>query len=192
MVNMKNTSYTEIAIETKGADNSANPLSKTYQYEYALLCAVSDLFGSVVNRSNVEPLKLYFAELPDEKKETGSVAAPQTPGTKKKTKEDFLKEVSALVEDKVCGHVEFPMMHICRAEMSVIPEEDGTHTFCFTDGIYGFSVHINVPRKGRPKEIEVTDLRKGHTPKPGADNKKEERGRKTSVVGIMAKRGECA
>ena len=99
-------------------------------YEYALLCAVSDLFGSVVNRSNVEPLKLYFAELPDEKKETGTMS--QSPGTKKKTKEDFLKEVSALVEDKVCGHVEFPMMHICRAEMSVIPEEDGTYTHLLT------------------------------------------------------------
>ena len=190
MDNMKNTSYTEIAIETKGADNSSNPLSKTYHYEYALLCAVSDLFGSVVNRSNVEPLKLYFAELPDEKKETGAMS--QSPGTKKKTKEDFLKEVSALVEDKVCGHVEFPMMHICRAEMSVIPEEDGTHTFCFTDGIYGFSVHINVPRKGRPKEVEVIDLRTGKRLDPQDEKKKEEGRRRSSVVGMSVKRGECA
>ncbi|MCR4787146.1 MAG: hypothetical protein K5888_01030 [Lachnospiraceae bacterium] len=192
MDNMKNTSYTEITIETKGTDHSQNPLSKTYLYEYALLCAVSDLFGSVESRSNVEPLKLNFAELPDERKETGKVAEQLPAGNKKKTKEEYMKEVSNLVEAKVSGHVKFPMMHICRAEMSVIPEEDGTHTFCFTDGIYGFSVHITVPRKGHPREIVVIDLRTGQRLDPKDEKKKKEGRRRSSVVGMSVKRGECA
>lgn len=49
---------------------------------------------------------------------------------------------------------------------------DGKHTFTFTDGIYGFSVRLDMAGKGRPKKIEVQNLGSVH-PADGTDTKKE-------------------
>ena len=137
-----------------------NPLTKTYQYEYALYKTVADMFDSVVVKSRlIDSLKLYFAELPDT------------------SKADFLREVNLLVQKDVIGHIDFPMMHICSAEVRTEVEKDGTHTFVFSDGIYRFSVHIDVPRKGHPRKITVNgheDKKEG--PKgPGASALAENR-----------------
>ncbi len=158
MGNNKFNSYEVVDIDMIGKEPySSNGPSKTGIYEYALSETVSELFESVVRRSNMEPLSLCFAELPDRRPENDD-----TPGTKKKrTKDDYLNEVRALVEKFVVGHVGFPMMHACAAEMYAIRGEDGTHKFYYTDGIYGFSVKIPVPKKGHPDKLEVTDLVQG-------------------------------
>jgi hypothetical protein len=40
-----------------------------------------------------------------------------------------------------------------------ILEEDGSHTFIFTDGVYGFSVHLDMYRNRELKKIRISDLR---------------------------------
>ena len=47
---------------------------------------------------------------------------------------------------------------ICRAEAHVVTEGDGTHTFIFTDGVYGFSVHLKMQGKWKPVGIETKKL----------------------------------
>ena len=154
-----------------------NPLTKTYQYEYALYKTVADLFDSVVIKSRlIDSLKLYFAELPggpvDEARTLGDAEADQA-SAKTRSKSDFLREVNLLVQKDVIGHVDFPMMHICSAEVRTVLEEDGTHTFVFSDGIYRFSVHIDVPRKGHPRRIAVNghDGKKASADNPGTPRK---------------------
>ena len=39
-----------------------------------------------------------------------------------------------------------------------MPEKDGTHTFVFTDGIYGFALHMVMPGRGREAAIKVEQL----------------------------------
>ncbi|MBR5377085.1 MAG: hypothetical protein IK139_07375 [Lachnospiraceae bacterium] len=155
-----NRNYTEVSLEVNGYDrNYRNPLTKTYCYEYALYRAVSELFASVVCESRlIDSLNLYFAELPDGSETDGN---GQKASGKTRTKADYIKEAGELVKRDVIGHVTFPMMNICAAKAQTFTEEDGTHTFLFTDGIYGFSVHMEAPSKGRPEAITVKDLHTG-------------------------------
>lgn len=151
-----------------------NPLTKTYQYEYALYKTVAGLFDSVVVKSRlIDSLKLYFAELPGGQIDESDPAA----SGKTRSKADFLREVNLLVQKDVIGHVDFPMMHICSAEVRTVLEKDGSHTFVFSDGIYKFSVHIDVPRKGHPKKITVNghDGRKAGPKGPDASALAENR-----------------
>ena len=146
--------FREVSIDGIDADRHyRNPKTKQFQYEYALYETVSALFESVRCRSmNMESLRLYFEELPQAKEK-------EIPGEKKKyTQTDMLEEVAALVAKDVAGKVSFPMMHICACESQCVLDDDGSHTFIFSDGIYGFSVHMDVPRNGRPKKIKVKNL----------------------------------
>lgn len=135
-----------------------NPLTKTFQYEYALYRTLADLFEKVVCMSkNVESLGLYFSELPQRAAKPDEESGQDT-GSKKKTQEKVLDEVAELVSRDVIDHINFPMLHRCAAYAYTIPEKDGSHSFVFSDGIYGFSVHMDVPKKGHPKKIEVSSL----------------------------------
>ena len=137
-----------------------NPLTKVFQYEYALYEAVSDLFAALKCRSMcVDSLKLYFRELPHTPEQNSELGEEVTEEEKKKkTQEDLLSRMTLMVARDVIGNITFPMMHICQAEAKVAIEMDGTHTFIFTDGVYGFTVHIDMQRKGHPKRIEVQNL----------------------------------
>ncbi len=167
-----NGSYREISLEVNGYDrNYRNPLTKTYCYEYALYRTVSELFDSVICDSRcIDSLNLYFAELPDGSDKNGIGQTEQVSARKTRTKADYIKEVGELVRRDVIGHVTFPMMNVCAAEVKTFTEADGTHTFLFTDGIYGFSVRIKALSKGRPEGITVKDL---HTGKKKSDKKEE-------------------
>ena len=158
----KNTikNYKEVKLDSNGHEEDRsrkNRLTKIFQYEYALYLTVSDLFESVRCRSMcVDSLKLYFMEL-GHKKENDEIYA----GNKRKnTREDLLEEMGSLVSRDVIGRVSFPMMHICSAEVRTIPEENGTHSFVFSDGIYGFKIQLDSQGKGHPTKIEVTNLGK--------------------------------
>ena len=157
--------YKEVRIDRNGRGEDRtyrNPLTGIFQYEYALYLAVADLFESVRCKSMcLESLKLYFCELGHKKgsaENDGNSGGSDDEMKSKKTQEDLLNEMKRLVDRDVTGNVSFPMMHICSAEVRTRAEEDGSHSFIFTDGIYGFMLHLDIQRNGRPKKIEVTDL----------------------------------
>ena len=170
MKKFQETGYKEVNLDgiTAMADRTyRNPLAKTLQYEYALYLTVADLFGSVRCRSMcIDRLKLYFSELGHrpQKSGVGTDAADMQEGIIKKcknTREDMLSKMEILVKRDVIGHINFPMMNICTAAVRTIPEKDGTHSFIFTDGIYGFRLHLETEGTGSPKRIRVTSLRRG-------------------------------
>lgn len=148
---MRNTkNYSEVKLNglAGGFDRAyKNPLTKTYQYEYALYVTVCELFESVQCRSMcIDRLKLYFRELPHASEHAAEGGNEGMEKKKHLTQEQLLAKMRTMVERDVVGHVTFPMMPICRAEVCVIPEEGGTHTFLFTDGIYRFGVRMNMQK----------------------------------------------
>jgi hypothetical protein len=162
--------YTEIKLDNgKGLDKFyVNPLTKTYQYEHALLTIVSDLFKETETSSLLpDRLRLFFNELPIRKevqeeirkqKEAMGQASDGNEPCHKKTRDSVMEEVRALVERDVVGNVDFPMMHQCRAQVRVLPRQDGSHTFLFTDGVYSFSVRLDFGAKlkgQKPKRVIV-------------------------------------
>ncbi len=163
-----NKGYKEVRLDNngRGVDRSYhNPLSKVFQYEYALYTVVSGLFESVRCRSLcISNLEAYFMDLPMRSDEDDDKKM------NKKTQEKLIAEVSALVARDVAGKINFPQINICAAEAAAIPEEDGMHTFVFTDGIYGFKLHMTMPGKGKPIGISVSDLySKGRDKKPAGE-----------------------
>ncbi len=153
------TSYKDVTCSFATGDfdpRYKNPLTRTFQYEYALYRSVAGLFEKVICKSkNVENLSLYFSELP-EKTVRSENEYGQNTGRKKHTQEKVLDEVMGLVSRDVIEHINFPMIHRCAAYAYTVPEKDGSHSFVFTDGIYGFAVHMDVPAKGHLGKIEVT------------------------------------
>ncbi len=164
MIKKANTNYKEVKLDGRYKDSDGacgNPLTRAYQYEYALYLAVSDLFESVRCRSMcVESLLLYFRELPHRKDHHGDseMSAEKGTGNTKKTQEDYLDEMKMLVSRDVVGRIRFPMSHICAAEVRVVLENDGKHSFIFSDGIYGFRVRLHMPGKGHPDGIAADNL----------------------------------
>ena len=158
---MKN--YTEISLDNngKGYDRFyTNPMAKVFQYEYALYLTMADLFESVRHQSLcIETLKLYYVELPLGKVSSDCEDGSMLENAEKKggkTQEALIEEIKKMVDRDVIGHVTFPQMNICAADVRVIPEKDGTHSFVFTDEIYGFKLHLDMPKfKGHPVGIKV-------------------------------------
>ena len=162
--------YTEIKLDDgKGLDKYyVDPLTKNYQYEHALLTTVSDLFQETKTASLLpERLRLYFNELPIRKEaQAQALAQKEAMGQEvngevsipKKTRESVMEEMKSLVARDVEGKTEFPMMHQCKAHVRVLPLEDGTHAFRFTDGVYSFTVRLDYGEKkksSKPKRVIV-------------------------------------
>ena len=155
------TKYTEVKLDNTVMDGKyKNPLTQTYRYEYALYRAVTELFASVECRSMcIESLRLYFMEMPHSTEKSLEKNREEDPeDKKKKTQEGLLQEMAGMVASEVAGKIKFPMMHICRAEAHVVTEGDGTHTFIFSDGVYGFSVRLKMQGKWKPVGIETKNL----------------------------------
>ena len=166
--------YTEVKLDGgKGLDKFyVNPLTKTYQYEYALLTTVSGLFKETQTSSLCpDRLRLYFNELPirkevqeearAQKEAMGQTVTGDEP-CNKKTRDSVMEEIKTLVARDVEGNVEFPLMHQCRAYVRILEREDGSHTFLFTDGVYTFTVRFDKFRKGHPVNIRVKSYKGGH------------------------------
>lgn len=168
-----NRSYKEVTLDGQGFEkNYRNPLSKVFRYEYALYTLLCGWFGSTVCRSMcVESLSLYFKELGRRPKTVAERDALSDKEKKRVTQEDILDEVTARLEQDVKGHITFPMMHECRAEVSIVPTGDGTHKLIFTDGIYGFSVRPVFSSRGKFKKLEVKDIRPIRVKDGGKDDK---------------------
>ena len=132
--------------------NYTNPLTKQYQYEYAMYSIVSGMFEGVECRSlTLEQLKLYHAELVKESRSDNS--KEKYSYTKQK---ELDNEVLAMVKRDVVGHIEFPQMNICKAEVKIRKDKNGSHSFTFTDGVYSFTLRMQAPRKGRRGRILVS------------------------------------
>lgn len=143
--------YKEVKIDCGGIERFYhNPLTKAFQYEYALYEVMSGMFEAVSCRSMcIESLRLFFKELPH----TAEQGMTMEEGDEIRShlkQEDALSEIAFLVERDVKGHINFPMMHACHTEVHVSTGKDGTHTFIFTDGIYGFSVRLDFGEKNDP------------------------------------------
>lgn len=151
--------YSEVKLaETEFGRDYKNPLTARFQYEYALYRAVSDLFSSVrCNSMCIESLKLYFRELPpiSKNEETPEYSSS---GKKRKSQESLLAEASMLVTRDVVSKITFPQINICQSEVNVLTQSDGTHTFLFSDGVYGFTVSLDMKGNGHPKGILIEDL----------------------------------
>lgn len=156
----KNSNYKEVTLETNGFErNYRNPLAKVFRYEYAIYMLLCQWFGSTVCRSMcIGSLSLYFKELGRRPEFACERECPENDEKKRTTQEDILEEVSRRLEKDVQGHITFPMMHECMAEVSIVPEGDGTHKLIFTDGIYGFSVRPVFSKRGEFKRLEVKDM----------------------------------
>ncbi len=132
--------------------NYTNPLTKQYQYEYAMYSIVSGMFEGVECGSLIlEQLKLYHAELVKESRSDNS--KEKYSYTKQK---ELDNEVLAMVKRDVVGHIEFPQMNICKAEVKIRKDKNGSHSFTFTDGVYSFTLRMQAPRKGRRGRILVS------------------------------------
>ena len=155
-------SYKEVRIDnTSGFDGRhyRHPMTKVFQYEYALFLTVSDLFSEVSYRSMcIDRLELYFKELPHAAKITDNEDDEEENLIDYRTQEGYIATIKALVERDITGKIISPMIQACRAELLVGLKEDGSHTFTFTDGIYGFTVCLLMSPKGRPIRIRVRNL----------------------------------
>ncbi len=170
--------YKEVNLDGRGSDkNYRNPLTNVFQYEYVLYTTVSELFASVKCRAMcIDSMKLYFKELPHGKDRTGDEKEAEIEeGKKKMTQEGLIAELAVMVSRDVVGHISFPMMNICQAEVRVTVEENGTHTFIFSDGIYGFSVRLDMPeKKKKPEKIIVENIGSVHPVKISGKNTEPE------------------
>ncbi len=107
----------------------------------------------------VESLSLYFKELGSRPKTAAEREDLSEKEKKRVTQEDILEEVSERLDKDVRGHITFPLMHECMAEVSIVPTGDGKHKLIFTDGIYGFSVRPVFSSRNKFMRLEVKDLR---------------------------------
>ena len=115
-----------------------NPLTGQFQAEYALYEAVSKLFAGISCKSlTLESLKLYHAELSE------------------RSKEDLRENIENLIGRFLTGKVCFPDMNICRAEVMIRNNADGTHRFTFTDGVYSFSLQLKTSLKSKKMYLKV-------------------------------------
>ena len=137
--------YREVKLDGMLPDRSyKDPMTKIFQYEYALFEEISALFGGVSYRSKaIDRLRMYFYELPVGGEGRHSNDPEEVPaGKKKRTREAVREKIRNYVLRDVAGQITFPMMDACRVYMKVIENPDRTHTFIFTDEIYEFSVRL--------------------------------------------------
>ncbi len=191
MVQKNVKTYTEVKIAgTDFRRSYRNPLMKVYQYEYALYEAASGLFRRVECKSmSIENLRMYFLELPPKDMNVDDDLLSGTEGNNdsaqkppKMNREKVLKEMEVLVADKVSGKVLFPMMDRCAADASTVMAKDGTHWFVFTDGVYGFALHLIFGDRGKLSGIEVRDFNHKMTPVKAEDKKGKASGKNKKSV----------
>ena len=108
-----------------------NPLSKVYQYEYAVYVILSSYFRSVKCNSNtIKTLKMYYSEL-----------------VKTTAKGNFSYEDQYLIEEEsedlilhaILGNIRMPHMSKRDARVIISTNEDGTHSFTFLSEEYSFT-----------------------------------------------------
>ena len=126
-----------------------NPMTKVFQYEYALYMLTADLFARVVCRSSVtvERVGLYYAELSKMSKKEERISYEK--------QYELEQEMQSLIQRDVIGKVAFPGMHMCHAELTIRTREDGSHIFVYSDGVYGFELTLKWDQKNRCVGIAV-------------------------------------
>lgn len=163
---VENKQYQEVILDNNGYGGPGfrytNPLTKVFQYEYALVSEISNLFKEVkTNSMCVERLKLYFRELPVEKNGEHQDEDEKIEGVddkKRKTDKEVLEEIRNMVNRDLIGKVRFPKMQECMAELLTISKEDGKHIFVFTDGVYTFSAELIIKKKNKPCAIKIREI----------------------------------
>ncbi len=152
--------YTEVKIDGASYEKSyRNPLTKIFQYEYGLYAAMTELFDHVECKSMcIESLRMYFKEMPLRGQDGSSAKNKDPKKNIEMNQEKLLENMRMMVSSDVTGNITFPMMEKCAAEVTTITRKDGTHWFIFTDGIYGFALHLTMEKNKKPVAIEVKEL----------------------------------
>ena len=131
--------------------NYTNPLTRQYQYEYAMYKIMSDRFAGVECRSlAIDQLRLYYTDLVKESRNANDKV-----NYSHAKQETLDSEVQHMLERDVDGHIYFPQMNICKAEVRIRRDKNGCHGFTFTDGIYSFTLRMEAPDKKKRGRIVV-------------------------------------
>ena len=130
-----------------------NPLTTIYHYEYALYLVLTELFRSVECKSKtLETLRIYYAELT-------SVSASGKCSYEKQF--NLEEKCENMARKMILPKIHSPGANTKNAKVSVILNEDKTHTFTFKCGEAHFSYRFVL------KEIERKE--------PGTDSPEETR-----------------
>ena len=130
----------------------SNPLTALYQAEYALVKVVSELFAGVSCESlTLEQLKLYYADLVKSR-----TCADGSEGFSYGKQRRLDEDVERMVRHCFAGESVFPGMGICRAELEIRQNDDGSHSFTFTDGLYAFTLRFRRKEGKRTLSLELS------------------------------------
>jgi len=133
-----------------------NPFSKIYQYEYAIYLILSSYFKSTTCESRaIETLRLYYADL---------VKTTASGNCSYEKQYQIEEESEALIKNAILGNIRMPHMNRRDAKVTVIRNEDGTHTFTFRSGKDSFTYRLMLEeeenskpkREDEPKHFKVS------------------------------------
>ena len=128
--------------------NYRNPLTKTYQYEYAMLLELGRLFRSTTSRSMcIETLRLYYAELV-KTNDNGKISYSK--------QLEMEEECNKIIKRDFIDRLSLGVLSEADAKITVKKHKDGTHIFIYDCGD-GRRFAVRMTRKF-PKKIKVKDL----------------------------------
>jgi len=125
-----------------------NPLTKTYQYEYAMLLVIDRLFRSTSSRSMcIETLRLYYSELVKTNDNGNLSYARQI---------EMEEECEKIIKRDFIDKIKIGSLAETDAVISVKQTKDGSHIFIYDCGV-GRRFAIKMSRR-YPKRISVKDM----------------------------------
>ncbi|MBR4582157.1 MAG: hypothetical protein IKO32_13080 [Lachnospiraceae bacterium] len=132
-----------------------NPLTKVYQYEYAIYSLLTGYFKSTeCNSRAIESLRIYYSEL---------VSVSATGKCSYEKQYELEEKCKALIHKCISGKVRMPHASRRHAKVIVTPNPDKTHTFTFQSGKDSFSYRFvieEVKDEEPEKEKKNQDLKK--------------------------------
>ena len=134
-----------------------NPLTKVYQYEYAIYTILSSYFKSVKCESNaIETLRLYYSEL---------IKTNSNGHDSYEKQYEMEEEVERLIQKSLIGKITMPAIQDRDVHVTVTRNEDETHSFTFESGSYSFTYRLvleeiedkrpNSDKIQRPKKYKI-------------------------------------
>ena len=117
-----------------------DPFKRAYQFEYSLYNQIAMLFAKTSCRSMAaDRLYLYYREAPYVQESENSDQSMKPSDV----------AISRLLQRDVLGHINFPMINECQANVHIRTLANGLHEFIFTDDIYTFAVSLRMDRTYR-------------------------------------------
>ena len=129
-----------------------NPLTKIYQYEYAVYTLLTGYFKSTeCNSRAIESLRIYYSEL---------VSVSATGKCSYEKQYELEEKCETLVQKCILPKISMPGANLRHVKIYISPNQDKTHTFTFKSGEYYFSYRF-VLEEIKPKEVIVKSTEEG-------------------------------